>query len=259
MSKRARANLKGALTAVLSLLLIIAGLFSSLALLIHSEGFFTSTFEALNNAPAMGMSTEDLTRATMQMIYYMDGSADSIDLTVTVNGQQASMFNDKERAHMVDVRTLYQGWRTAAILFAVAYLLYVLYHFLLSRDRRPAPVARAFLRGSIAFVCIAAVIGTWVAVDFNSFWNAFHHLFFSNDLWLLNPTTDRMIQMMPLGFFYRTVLQFALRFLIPWALLLTGAIILVRRDKRRQLRGSRIAIRRAVEQHLEAEGRRGRE
>lgn len=37
--------------------------------------------------------------------------------------------------------------------------------------------------------------------DFNSYFVRFHEMFFTNDLWLLNPKTDRMIQLLPEVFF----------------------------------------------------------
>ena len=68
------------------------------------------------------------------------------------------------------------------------------------------------------------VLGIWVAVDFNSFWTEFHHLFFTNDLWLMDYATCRMIRICPLQLFNEIVVRFALIFLIPFALMLALAI-----------------------------------
>ena len=46
-----------------------------------------------------------------------------------------------------------------------------------------------------------AVIGIWAAVDFNNFWVSFHHVFFTNDLWMLDPAESRMIRMFQEAFF----------------------------------------------------------
>ena len=37
--------------------------------------------------------------------------------------------------------------------------------------------------------------------DFNAFWTVFHHVVFTNDLWLLDPDISTMINMFPLNFF----------------------------------------------------------
>ena len=45
----------------------------------------------------------------------------------------------------------------------------------------------------IVIVGIGAIIATR---DFDAFWRQFHHVFFSgNDLWLLDPNTDMLINM----------------------------------------------------------------
>lgn len=59
-----------------------------------------------------------------------------------------------------------------------------------------------------------------VSADFNRYFTLFHHIFFDNDLWLLNPDTDRLINIVPLGFFMDTVLWIAVIFGIFMALLL---------------------------------------
>ena len=44
-------------------------------------------------------------------------------------------------------------------------------------------------------------------VGFSRVFIAFHHLAFSNDLWLLDPATDAMIRMLPEEFFAGMALQ----------------------------------------------------
>ena len=79
-----------------------------------------------------------------------------------------------------------------------------------------------YVQCAIAAVVIAGVLGLWIMSDFTAFWTNFHRLFFSNDLWLLNPATDRMIQMFPEPFFFamvsRIVLAFAIVFLTLFGL-----------------------------------------
>ena len=53
----------------------------------------------------------------------------------------------------------------------------------------------------------------WILADFTGFWTTFHQLFFTNDLWLLNPATDRMINLFPEAFFSHLVIRILLWFL----------------------------------------------
>ena len=71
-----------------------------------------------------------------------------------------------------------------------------------------------------------ACIGAYVAVDFSSFWTKFHHIFFTNDLWLLDYDTDRMIRICPEQLFFDIVVRFALiGFGVVLALLIISIII----------------------------------
>ena len=58
--------------------------------------------------------------------------------------------------------------------------------------------------------------------DFNKYFLLFHEMFFSNDLWLLNPETDLLIRMLPEGFFLDMVVRIGIIFLL---LLSVGVII----------------------------------
>ena len=51
---------------------------------------------------------------------------------------------------------------------------------------------------SLSFVLLLFIL---IQIDFNKYFTHFHEIFFNNDLWLLNPETDVLIQMLPLEFF----------------------------------------------------------
>ena len=226
---------------VLSLLFIVALLFFSLQWTIDRPGFFFDKYEKLDHAKYMGMHTQELAAATVRMIDYMAGRADSIDIEVTVSGEKVSMFNDRERAHMVDVRALYQSFRTfsyiALALFAALLAFFggtIVYEKGGKQSSLRVSGARAFLRASCIFSLLVVALGAWVLIDFNSFWTSFHLLFFTNDLWILDPATSRMINMMPLQLFYDIVLRFAALFLGIWAGCMAICLLLLRRGKMRQ-------------------------
>jgi len=205
---------------VAGLLLLIGLLFSCLQWVMNDRAYIENAYRELDHAAAMGMSTEDLVNATMRMIDYMEGRVDSIDLDVTVRGETVSMFNDQERIHMEDVRVLYQSWRDIrGFCLMAAVVLFVLSALLMQKENRLRVLCQGFLIASgVFFICIA-ILGIWVVSDFNSFWVAFHHLFFTNDLWLFDGATSRMINMMPAEFFSGIIIRFALWFIGIWALL----------------------------------------
>lgn len=214
------------------LALIIAILFMSLETILKSESYFTKQYSKIGNAKYMQMSESDLVRATMQMIYYMEGTASSIDLDVTINGDTVSMFNEVERAHMVDVRVLYQNWRTLSRVFLILFLVVAAACTAFLRKNAIGLISTAYIKANIIFAIVIALLGIWIVLDFNSFWTTFHLIFFRNELWLLDPATSRMINMMPLELFFAIVTSMVTRFLFAAITLLLGAVFTKKYYKR---------------------------
>lgn len=214
-----------ALLTIASLLIITAVLFTSLQFCMNQRDWYYKTYVKYNTDKHTMMSKEDMTEAIFRLVDYMEGRVDSIQLSVTEAGRVVEMYNRQEIDHMVDVRALYQAWRAvrtyggilAAITIAVCMLT-------LPKGQRIGMLCRGFLIAAAVFGAVLIVLGIWVAVDFNSFWTEFHHLFFTNDLWLMDYATCRMIRICPLPLFNEIVVRFALMFLIPFVLMLALAI-----------------------------------
>lgn len=225
------------MTTIAGLLLLIGLLFSCLQWVMNDRTYIENAYTKLDHAAAMGMSTEDLVNATMRMIDYMEGRVDSIDLDVTVDGETVSMFNEQERIHMEDVRVLYQAWRDIrGFCLMAAIVLFILAALILRGEDRFRICCQGFLIASGVFLVCIAILGIWVVTDFTSFWVAFHHLFFTNDLWLFDGATSRMINMMPQEFFSGIIIRFALWFIGLWALICIACAAALRILKKRRKR-----------------------
>lgn len=220
-----------------SLLLIVALLFTALQLCMNQRDWYYEKYQAYGLSQSIGISEEEITASLWRLIDYMEGRVDSIQLTVTEYGKTVEMYNQQEIDHMVDVRALYQAWRGvrdfglpgAAVLLLAALSL-------TPKGKRLGLVSRGFLAASAAFGAVLLGLGIWVAVDFNGFWVAFHHLFFTNDLWLMDYATCRMIRICPEQLFNDIVVRFGLLFLIPFGLLLAGAFWGKARARKREAR-----------------------
>lgn len=224
------------LTVLASLLLLVAMLFTCLQLCMNDEGWFRAEYEKLGTAPKMGISLNDLSASMTQLVDYMEGRADTIQLTVRENGQDTEMFNQREIDHMVDVRALFLAWRSARTAIAVLGCLLLIAAVLLNKKRQVAEMfAKSYLIALVLLIVVIAALGLWAALDFTSFWTAFHHLFFSNDLWLLDPATSRMINMCPEQLFSDIVLRFALWFVgVACLVAFVSAAYLAVKNKRRK-------------------------
>lgn len=212
------------LGAVSACSLIIFLLLSSVDMNCFNTHFFEQQYEELHTATALGMSETDLMKATTTLLDYLRGEVDTIDVEVNINGVQRLAFNAKESAHMVDVRTLYQNAMTvrwsACILFviSIAVLLY------LQRKAFFHYFSKGLLFVSCLFILFLCLLGIWIQADFTGFWTTFHHIFFTNNLWLLNPATDLMINLFPEAFFANLVIRIILWFLAFYLSFLIMAI-----------------------------------
>ena len=75
------------------------------------------------------------------------------------------------------------------------------------------------------------MLAGYALMDFTGFWIGFHELFFTNDLWQLNPANSIMINMFPETFFAGMVFRITLTFLVVYFLLLIGFIFLRKKAK----------------------------
>ena len=197
------------------LVLLLCAAFTVVQLTAAETAWFEQEFTELSLAEQMGMTLGDLGASVRTLVDYMNGRTETIDVLVTVNGQQIRMFDlDIEIVHMREVKDLWQ-WFTAArnvgLLFALA--LCLLGVILDGQDAlRNTCIGYFWALG--LFLVLTAFVGTWAAINFDSFWTVFHRVVFpGSDNWLL-PAESRMIQMLPSQLFHDLVLRMGGRMLV---------------------------------------------
>jgi len=57
----------------------------------------------------------------------------------------------------------------------------------------------------------------------------FHHMFFTNDFWMLDPSTDMLINIVPEGFFRDTVFYIGFLYFFSVVILLALCVFLMRK------------------------------
>ena len=248
------------LSTLASIVLILCILFTALQLTINDKNFIEYEYARLSLSREMGVSNLDLVSSCERLIDYMEGRVDSIDIQVTVDGEQVLMFEqEQEISHMADVRLLYQRFRTfrdfGVLLALVLYLLGAVLHIRSAMHT----LASGYVYGAFVIALFAGFLGTWAALDFSNFWTFFHQMLFWNNDWLFDASTSRMINMLPEQFFSDVILRMAILAGVAFVLLLVAsAVALVSiRKKRRLAREKAIAARRKARQaRQQADGRR---
>jgi len=213
--------------------LIIAAMYTVICGVGLNTGFYNKEYAKLNTASDLGMSHDDLMQATETLIDYIKGDRDDMVVNATIDGVNREVFNEREKAHMVDVVALFGGWSVYKTVCFIACPLIFAAAIFTVRENRLKFFARRYLEGAAIFFVILIAAGIWALIDFNSLWTSFHLLFFRNDLWMLDPKTSVMINMFPEKFFndmvLRIILLTATAVLIPLAV----SIVCLAKKKRK--------------------------
>ncbi len=210
MSKRIACSI---VTVLICLLIYPVLLVTSIELVTYDKSFYIDQYKKLDTATTIGISETDLHRVTWDLLDYIkDKKATLKDIKADINGDMRQVFNDKEIAHMVDVKDLYKfatDVRAYSIIAIVVLLLVILTFY---RKMAARKLALSFLWTTGALIVLSAILYLLIQSNFSYYWDLFHHIFFDNDLWLLDPNTDIMIQMVPEAFFYSAVTRVILYF-----------------------------------------------
>ena len=149
---------------------------------------------------------------------FLAGRLQEFQYIFTSGGTEWVGFYDYEAAHMTDCQRLI-ALDGAVTLVLVAALVLCLWLGWRKEDR--IHFRKGFLTGTGLFAALVAAGAVWALIDFDGLFTTFHHLAFTNDLWLLDPRTDLLIRLMPEEFFIAYgVLGAAL-----WLLLLTAVTV----------------------------------
>lgn len=212
------------LLAVIAGISLIAGLLAGVICAQASAlNFYTKEYEKLGVAEEIGISDEDLKLATEALLDYTTGKREDMVSMADFGGEVKEVFNDKEKAHMVDVRDLFIGARNLAVGGIAAGV--VILGLLLVFCKEKRAVLQGYRIGNYVFLGLFAGIALYAAVDFTSFWTSFHLLFFTNDLWLLDPNTCNLILMVPEQFFFDLVFRIVAWFVGIGVLLYAASLV----------------------------------
>lgn len=224
--------------------LIIAFLITSVeAVTYWTPGYYEkeyTKYQVLNDLPEMTM--DDLLDVTDEMMAFLRGKRENLHVYTTMGGEYREFFNDREIAHMEDVRGLFVGALVLRRICIITAFVCVALLWLLKADIALV-VPRSVCWGTGLFFAMLCVLGLVISTDFTKYFVIFHHIFFNNDLWLLDPATDLLINIVPEPFFVDTASYIALVFGISVAVIFGVSRWWLRREKRqrKQADGSRPA------------------
>ena len=205
--------LRDGLGIVCAFCLMIVFLITSVeAVAYWTPGYYENEYEkydVLNNLPEMSM--ENLLYVTDEMMDYLRGDREDLHVTTTMGGEQREFFNEREIAHMEDVQVLFLkalSIRRVCLILGAGLLILMA----ATKARMGRVLPPSLCMGTGLFFALITVLGLIISTDFTKYFIMFHHIFFTNDLWILDPSTDMLINIVPEGFFMDTAARIAYLF-----------------------------------------------
>ena len=199
---------------VLGWMLIIVAVFLTLVdVCCFDRNFYVKEYEKNGTAEVIGISDEQLMMVTEHLLGYLEDTEEVLKIDAEIKGVVRNVFDERDTMHMVDVKVLYQN---AMLVRNVTFVLAIVifgYNILQMKKEIVASLAVSFYKALGAFMMICAAVLIGAAVDFDAMWRFFHTIFFSNDLWLLDPNVSVLINMVPLQFFFDLVTKIVVLFI----------------------------------------------
>lgn len=192
-------------------LMIIFLITSVEAVVYWTPGYFEKEYEKYQVPETVHMEMDDLLEVTDEMMAYLRGEREDLHIMTTVDGQAREFFNEREIAHMEDVQGLFLGAITLRRILLVTAVLCVILMAVLKADLKKL-LPKCLCMGSGLFFLLAAGLGILISTDFTKYFIIFHKIFFRNDLWILDPSTDLLINIVPEPFFSDTALRIGITF-----------------------------------------------
>lgn len=223
------------LSILVSLAVIVILLITSFEVATYSDwSFYQKEYEKYEVAEDLTMEMPDIMETTKYMMSYLRGNEEELRFITTIDGEEMDFFNEQDRFHMGEVRDLFLGGlllRRIAIIIILAAAL----GFFLMKSSWRAFLPQVYGRTLGILAVGIGVLGVLIAQNFSEVFVVFHHIFFDNDLWLFDPTTDYMIRMLPEGFFFDIVLRIGSIFIGALAVSLLVCFLISKTYKRNEI------------------------
>lgn len=199
--------------------------------------YYENEYTRYQVAEDVHMEMDDLLYVTDEMMAYLRGSRDDLNIDTVVDGTPREFFNAREKAHMADVRNLFLGGlalrRLCLFLAAASVALLALFKVPLKHL-----LPRMLCAGTVLFLGVTALLAGIISTDFTKYFIIFHKIFFTNDLWQLDPRTDLLINIVPEPFFMDTAARIGITFCLMTGALFFLCLACILREHRRGKSGA---------------------
>ena len=204
-------------------------LLTDVQLVAFDRDYYSAEYVKYGIPGHIGMNLENLMDSTEKLLQYLDNKRDNLDFKASFISSEEEFFSPRDKSHMVDVKGLFVNGRiirNAALLYAAVFILYLFRKKPLKSQLRK--LARYGIAVSAAGIAPVLVLVILMNIDFYKYFTIFHEVFFSNDLWLLDPATDRLINMFPQDIFTDMAFSIAYYYIAEMALIFVCSLLVLK-------------------------------
>ena len=177
----------------------------------NSPGLYNDGFEKYSISRISGITDSDLRQVGADLRSYINSGDEPLQVRTRIFGEEQDLFNDREVAHMKDVKRLVWGVYVLALVSAVYMAAMVVAGFAVHRGRFVESLAKRAMWGGGLTLLLLAAFGIVALADFDSLFIKFHQLSFANDFWQLDPRTDYLVRIFPDDFWVDATMWVAVR------------------------------------------------
>ncbi len=193
---------------------------ASVAWAFNDLGLYQRGFQKYNVSRVTGIAETDLRQVGKELRGYFNSPEEPLLIKTRVYGEEQELFNEREVLHMKDVKHLVWGVYAIALLSCL-YLAGMIFCSLKRRSRHACwQLAKRTIWGGGLTVGMIVLFGLFAITGFDSLFTTFHRISFANDLWQLDPRSDHLVMLFPLGFWFDATVSVVLR-------AIAGALILM--------------------------------
>ena len=182
--------------------------------------YYINSYNKYNITETTGKSIQELHNITENLLDYLNGKSEEEVLELD--------FNEREILHMKDVKILFKNGFTLKYIFLIISFTIIMY-FVINKKRKI--LGNFIYKGLFINWVVLGFLGIMILFDFNKYFTYFLYIFFTNDLWLLDPNTDLLIQMLPDEFFIYMAINIGLSFLSFVAIIQIIGYVITRKGR----------------------------
>lgn len=178
------------------------------------------SYKTYENLP-FSLKLDDIRLIAEELMKYISGKLQFLETKVTINNVLTDFYSVRSKIHMADVRNIIINL-TKVYYISIMFMI-ISFFKMISYKNFLTILKSIYLRVMIIISIVLVIIFAYAAINFDTFFINFHHILFTNDLWLLDPSVDYIICLLPEKIFmvygFRIIVAMILSILFSFFLL----------------------------------------